>query len=107
MGIEPGAEMFGWREPEPGKKAGFGKWDNPKSPYDRFMESQGIPIHRAIGVHKVQDLPMAPWKRLGGRGTTIQLLGNEHLWEMYVVEVPGAGALNAERHLYTRRSTIS
>ncbi len=23
MGIEPGAEMFGWHEPEPGKKAGF------------------------------------------------------------------------------------
>ena len=100
MGVEPGADLFDFNEPSPTGKAGFGKWQNPKSPYDRFMEAQGVPIHRDIGVHKVQDLPMAPWKRLGGRGTAIQLLGTEHLWGMYVVEVPGAGALNAERHLY-------
>ncbi len=100
MGVEPDAELYDFNEPSPTGKAGFGKWQNPKSPYDRFMEAQGVPIHRDIGVHKVQDLPMAPWKRLGGRGTAIQLLGTEHLWGMYVVEVPGAGALNAERHLY-------
>jgi len=100
MGVEPGAELFEWREPKRGEKAGFGKWKNPKSPYDLFMEAQGVPIHRDIGVHKVQDLPLTPWKRLGGRGTGIQLLGTEGLWGMYVVEVPGAGALNPERHLY-------
>lgn len=93
-------ELFEWREPGPREKAGFGKWKNPKSPYDLFIESQGIPIHRDIGVHKIQNLPLAPWKRLGGRGTAIQLLGSEHLWGMYVVEVPGRGALNPERHLY-------
>jgi len=100
MGVEPSAKLFEWREPKRGEKAGFGKWKNPRSPYDLFMEAQGIPIHRDIGVHKVQDLPLSPWKRLGGRGIAIQLLGTEHLWGMYVVEVPGAGALNAERHLY-------
>ncbi|MGH7845660.1 MAG: cupin domain-containing protein, partial [Candidatus Binatia bacterium] len=69
-------------------------------PYDRFMEAQGISIHRDIGVHKVQDLPFSPWKRLGGRGIAIQLLGTEGMYGLYVVEVPGAGALNAERHMY-------
>jgi quercetin dioxygenase-like cupin family protein len=48
----------------------------------------------------VQDLPLKLWKRIGGKGTFIQLLGTEGLWGCYVVEVPGAGALNAERHLY-------
>src|SRR5215813_2525922 len=100
MGVEAGAQLFDWHAPKPGEKAGFGKWKNPKSPYDLFIEAQGIPIHRDIGVHKVQDLPLTPWKRLGGRGTAIQLLGTEGLWGMYVVEVPGAGALNPERHLY-------
>ncbi len=100
MGVELGAQLFDWREPEAGQKAGFGKWKNPKSPYDLFIEAQGIPIYRDIGVHKVQDLALAPWKRLGGRGIAIQLLGTEGLWGMYVVEVPGAGALNPERHLY-------
>ena len=51
-----------------------------------------------IGVSKVQDLPLKPWKRMGGRGTFIQLFGTEGLWGCYVVEVPGGGALNVERH---------
>ncbi|MDA1173767.1 MAG: cupin domain-containing protein, partial [Chloroflexi bacterium] len=98
--VQPNAELFDFNEPGAGQKAGFGKWVTPKSPYDLFMESQGIPIHRDVGVQKIQDLPMGDWKRLGGRGTAIQLLGTEHMWGMYVVEVPGAGALNPERHLY-------
>ena len=98
--VQPQADLFDFNEPGAGEKAGFGKWSTPKSPYDLFMEAQGIPIHRAIGVQKIQDLPLADWKRLGGRGTAIQLLGTEHLWGMYVVEIPGAGALNAERHRY-------
>ncbi len=48
MGVEPGAQVFDWHESAPEKKAGFGKWNNPKSSYDRFIESQGIPIHRAL-----------------------------------------------------------
>jgi quercetin dioxygenase-like cupin family protein len=98
--VKRNEELFDWREPDPGKKAGFGTWKNPKSPYDRFIESQGISIHRDIGVHKVQDLPFSPWKRLGGRGIAIQLLGTEGMYGLYVVEVPGAGALNPERHMY-------
>ena len=35
MGVEPGAKLFDWHEPKVGQKAGFGKWKNPKSAYDR------------------------------------------------------------------------
>jgi mannose-6-phosphate isomerase-like protein (cupin superfamily) len=89
-----------WHEPGQGVKAGLGKFGRPATPYDLFMESEGIPVHRDIGVRRVQDLPLAPWKRLGGRGTYIQLFGTEGKWGSYVVEVPGAGALKAEKHLY-------
>src|SRR6202166_3655253 len=65
-----------WHEPTGGKRAGFGKFGRPKTPYDNFMESEGIPVFRDIGVSKVQNLPLAPWK------------------------VPGAGALNPEKHIY-------
>ncbi|HET8562251.1 MAG TPA: cupin domain-containing protein, partial [Candidatus Binatia bacterium] len=34
------------------------------------------------------------------RGIAIQLLGTEGMYGLYVLEVPGAGALNAERHMY-------
>ena len=89
-----------WHEPTAGKRAGFGKFGRPKTPYDLFMESEGIPVFRDIGVSRVQNLPLATWKRLGGRGSYIQLYGTEGKWGCYVVEVPGAGALNAEKHLY-------
>ena len=91
-----------WHEPKAGENAGFGKFNRPAMPYDRFMEAEGIPIYRSIGCRTVLDLPMAPWKRLGGRGTYIQLFGTEGLWGMYVVEVPPGGALNIERHLYEK-----
>ncbi len=88
------------------KRAGYGKFLRPNSPYDNFMESQGIPIYRDIGVRRVQDLPRKPWKRMGGSGTFIQLLGTEGLWGCYVVEVPGAGALNPEKHLYEEQYLV-
>ena len=95
-----------WHEPKAGENAGTGKFSRAAMPYDRFMQSEGIPCYRGIGVHRVQDLPMAPWKRLGGRGTYIQLYGTEGLWGMYVVEVPSGGALNIERHVYEKQVFI-
>ena len=89
-----------WHEPTRGERAGFGKFGQPQMDYDRFMEADGIPVFRGIGVSKVQDLPLADWPRMGGRGSYIQLHGTEGKWGNYVVEVPAAGALNTEKHLY-------
>ena len=101
----PAEQSF--KEPSDKKtRAGYGKFVRPNTPYDNFMEAQNIPIYRDIGVRRVQDLPLKPWKRTGGKGTFIQLLGTEGLWGSYVVEVPGAGALNAEKHLYEEQFLV-
>jgi len=89
-----------WQEPEGYTRAGYGKWRRPPSPYDTFMEQEGVPIYRGVGVHRVQDLELAPWRRLGGKGTFIQLFGTEGLWGCYLTEIPAADALTPERHLY-------
>ena len=89
-----------WHEPVGHKKAGFGKFSKQPTPYDAFMEEEGIPVFRDIGISKVQNLPLFPWKRMGGRGHFIQLYGTEGKWGCYVVEVPPAGALNVEKHMY-------
>ena len=94
------AGMTHWHEPGAGQRAGFGVFKRPKTPYDSFMESEGIPIFRDIGIRTVRDLPLAPWTRMGGRGSYIQLYGTEGKWGCYVVEVPGSGALNPEKHMY-------
>src|SRR5207247_10888100 len=87
-------------EPEAAHRAGVCKINRTKTTNDLFMESEGIPIYRDIGVSKVQNLPLQPWKRTGGRGTYIQLHGTEGKWGSYVIEVPGAGAINPEKHIY-------
>jgi quercetin dioxygenase-like cupin family protein len=91
-----------WHEPTAGRNAGFGNFKRPRLAYDRFLEEEGVPCFRGIGVRRVHDLPMVPWRRLGGRGSYIQLYGTEGLWGNYVAEIPGAGALNCERHLYEK-----
>ena len=89
-----------WHEPGGTKKAGFGEFKKKPTPYDAFMEAEGIPVFRGIGISKVQNLPLTPWKRTGGRGHYIQLYGTETKWGCYVVEIPPAGALNPEKHMY-------
>jgi len=88
------------------KKAGLGKFPRPPMPYDKFMQDEGLPIYRDVGCRRVQDLPLAPWKRTGGKGTYIQLYGTEGLWGMFLVEVPGACALNVEKHLYEKQIRV-
>src|SRR6201993_4374141 len=96
-----------WHEPrDNARKAGSGAFKKPAKPYDLFMEEQDIPIVRDFGVSKVQNLPLKPWKRMGGRGTFIQLFGTEGLWGMHVVEVPGGGALNVEKHIYEEQYLV-
>ena len=96
-----------WHEPSnTNTRAGAGSFTRPPRAYDRFMEEQDIPIVREIGVSKVQNLPLKPWKRMGGNGTFIQLFGTEGLWGSYVVEVPGSSALNVERHLYEEQFLV-
>jgi mannose-6-phosphate isomerase-like protein (cupin superfamily) len=106
MPHDAASEQTHWHEPSSTQKAGLGNFKRPPMPYDVFMEEQEIPIVRDFGVRKVQDLALKPWKRMGGRGSFIQLFGTEGLWGSYVVEVPGAGALNVERHIYEEQFLV-
>jgi quercetin dioxygenase-like cupin family protein len=71
-----------------------------KTGYDRFIESEGVPIVEGWYVADVRETERRPWKRLGGKGCFIQLYGQEDITALYVVEIPPGGALNTERHMY-------
>lgn len=75
-------------------------WKVPLSPYERFMEEEGIPIYRGIGVYDSRELPRKPWKRMGGQGSFIVLDGIERKKGMFVIEVPASGTTNAVKHMY-------
>ncbi len=70
------------------------------SAYEVFINEQNIPIYRGLGVYDSRQLPLAPWKRMGGQGSFIELDGQAGYYGMYVVEVPAGGVLNSERHMY-------
>ena len=89
-----------WHEPNGNTYAGTAAWNRRATPYDRFMAAQDVPIIRDIVIPDLQNVALGNWPDMGGRGAFIQLFGTEGLWGSYLVEVPGAGALNAERHLY-------
>ena len=89
-----------FREPTGDAPAGHKIYKKSKSPYERYMEEENIPIFRGIGVSDLRNLPLSDWKRRGGRGTFLHLRGCESVKGMYVIEVPPRGALNAERHAY-------
>jgi len=91
-----------WSEPAEGKRAGFGKFKKLPLPYDKFMESEGIPVFRDIGIRDIRDLPLKPWKRVGGKGSYIQLYGTEGKWGCYAIEVPPAGQLHPEKHMFEK-----
>src|SRR5690349_10362913 len=91
-----------WHEPTAGGRAGKKSFGRPKTFYDLFMEEEGIPIFRGLGFRRVHDLQLGDWTRLGGRGSYIQLYGTEGKWGCYVVEVPGRGALNPEKHMFEK-----
>src|SRR5258707_4692946 len=67
-----------WHEPTGTRKAGFGEFKKQPTPYDAFMESEGIPVFRGIGIRKVQDLPLAPSKRTRGHRHYIPLPRTEN-----------------------------
>ena len=82
------------------QRAGARTWKQPKTPYDRFMEEEGLPIVRGLGFGDVREIPKSPWKRMGGQGSYIQLDGTDGKLGMYALELAPRGETNVERHVY-------
>ena len=80
---------------------GTKNWVRQASPYEQYMEDQGIPIHRGeVGYYDLRDLPLRPWKRMNAEGAFFDLSGTGGQQGTYILQIPGAGATVAEKHLY-------
>ena len=71
-----------------------------RTPYSKWMRSEGIPVVQGYGIEDVRDLELARWERTGGNGAFIYLYGMGGATGMYVAEIPPGGVLNAEKHIY-------
>ena len=80
---------------------GTKRWVRQATSYELYMDEQNLPIHRGtVGFYDIRDLTLAPWKRMGAQGAFIELNGCGGLQGMYVIEVPSAGVITPEKHMY-------
>jgi mannose-6-phosphate isomerase-like protein (cupin superfamily) len=77
-------------------------------PYETFIKSEGIPIHRAaLGVSDVTALKRERWSRTGGFGTFIELEGTfQSERGLYVGEIQARSELQPQVHLYEEQVYI-
>ena len=70
------------------------------TPYDRWVESQGVDVIRGYFVQDLKEVPMKWWDRKGGHGVYINLEGAGYLDDAFVVTIPPGKSLNPEKHIY-------
>lgn len=80
--------------------AGIQKHPRAATPYEMFMEEEGIPIVRGVGVYDIRELTLGDWKRVGARGAFLAFNGLLGIKGMNALEVPAGGATLPEHHIY-------
>ena len=103
--VEPtGNRRAGWHKEDEGGRTSYTV--RLATAWEKFLRAEGIPVFKGVGVRDSRDLPRADWKRVGGRGTYIQVTGTNNATGMFVVEVPPRGALLPQRQMYEERYVV-
>ncbi len=102
----------GYIEPTGDERAGFmgddGKLFTKRiaTPWERFLEEEGMPVFKGIGVRDCRELPRVYWPRLGAKATFVQLIGTSNTDCMVVMEIPPRSAIKPQKHMYEERFTV-
>lgn len=68
-------------------------------PYMNFCKSEGIPIVEDFGID-MKTVETKPWARMGVNGAFAHLIGRGDFLAMYVIDIPGGGKTNPQRHVF-------
>lgn len=71
-----------------------------KTPHQKWMESEGLPIVRGLSVANLRTIPVVPWDRIGARGTFVKLDGSETVNDAHVVEIPPRMSTKPQKHFF-------
>lgn len=71
-----------------------------KSTYQRWLESEGLPVIREYYIQDIRKVPLQPWARKGGRGAYLNLIGTGEANDAYICEIPPGKSLKPQRHLF-------
>ncbi|HZD40558.1 MAG TPA: cupin domain-containing protein, partial [Terriglobales bacterium] len=67
--------------------------------YRRFVEGEQAPLYEGSVLEDLATLPLANWRRRGGK-IAYTCLGNQENINLQVVEIPPQGELKPEHHIY-------
>ncbi|MDP2719711.1 MAG: ethanolamine ammonia lyase-activating protein [Dehalococcoidia bacterium] len=70
------------------------------SSYERWLQSENIPVYRGYSVEDLSRVNLGPWARKGGKGCFINLIGGEQSTDSYVCEIAPGGSLKPQKHLF-------
>ena len=68
--------------------------------YEEWALQEGVPILDATHVEDLRAIELAPWPRKGGRGALLHHEATPSSNNCYVCEIPPAGKLEPQRHMY-------
>ena len=71
-----------------------------KSSYDRWVESEGIPVIKTFFVEDIRKVQLEWWKRKGGKGALLQMEGAGQVNNCYICEIPPGQNLKVQRQLF-------
>ena len=70
------------------------------TPYDDWVDSQGIDVFKGYFIEDLNTLPLKWWERKGGQGAFINLEGAGYLDDGFVCSIPPGQSLKPQRHLF-------
>ncbi len=71
-----------------------------KTPYEIWVESEGIPVIKTFFVEDIRKIPLEWWERKGGFGAFLNMEGTGGVNDCYVCEIPAGKSLKPQRHLF-------
>lgn len=74
--------------------------------YNRWIQSEGIPVINGSYVPDVRTLELREWKRRGGKGAYLSF-SDQLVDDAYVCEIPPASSLRPQRQLYDEMIVIA
>jgi quercetin dioxygenase-like cupin family protein len=76
------------------------KPDGAKTSYEKWLESEGIPVIKTFFVDDIRTVPLEPWDRKGGNGAFLQMEGAGQVNNCYICEIPPGKSLKPQRQLF-------
>ncbi len=68
-------------------------------PYFEWAQNEGIPVNEGFGFDLLH-MDVKPWSRLGVNGAIALVAGRGDFLDTYVLEIPGGGSTEPQRHLF-------